>query len=811
MSAQQRSSRDISLLDLDRVQVQQHLSEQLPEPTSSPASPEGRQAGKNVNVARESSVPDHSIHRFVPLSRQDETAANLPELNFRPLALALKYLVPLMIWQLLCLFGVITLAVLSRVKPPWLHLESEYSYNVWFYSPGAIGFLTTVLWRGTLQSYNRILPYVRMANVPLDISGGGGAPGSTGQHLLNGIPSGEIHMGVLFSLWRSGDYISLVVNITPIPIIFLTPIKSGILGLVMDESGWGIRISFSFCIMAAIIYVWLFAATLAIALHLRTRRTGLKWNPCTLAAQVSLVQGSNMLDKFADIPTEQWAPLFNTVRDWPGKGLVLRLGYWREQGTDIIVHGVRFLPRANRDAGDEDAQSSSSTDRDDSSPNQNPAGAVQRQDVSKPDVNRFWNSNLQDGYLILVSIIGAGVITVATVAWAKGYIDRPLDVSFLQAPSSGDAESQFFSEILANFARGILFALLPTLAFGIFHNNFLAVDIYRRNMAPVYNMVGPLPEDDQERLIPGTPEEGATARNSMLLDFITPDFITCLVLAGGAGEYRLVLGLVLATFCNLVYIIVGSLFSFELSSVTAGEESGRGQRYNYTATIHRRQFIACYVILIVYCISIWLLRPRGVARTCRRLLTLLDFVSLIHKSHILQCPEFWVQNHWSDTEEHLKSQVTLANRIYRFGVYVGTDDHQYVGISVQKVPETWVESPDYDSTRKSLLFSAELAKDVLRGGLYGESASSGEGLLASRHQAETVDDRVYSNTHPRMWQGMKGTKMRRRRRRGEDVESGIQMQEVRRDQGDTSGAGVAGYAPGLQQTPLADEDEDEQR
>lgn len=709
-----------------------------------------------------------------------------------------------MIWQLLCLFGVITLAVLSRVNPPWLHLESQYSYTIWFYSPGVIGFLTTVFWRGTLQSYNRILPYVRMANVPLQ-SSGTGAPGSTGQHLLNGIPSGEIHMGVLFSLWRSGDYISLVVNITPIPIIFLTPIKSGILGLVMDESGWGIRISFSFCIMAAVIYVWLFAVTLAITLHLRTRRTGLKWNPCTLAAQVSLIQSSNILDKFADIPTEQWAPLFNTVKDWPGKGLVLRLGYWKEHGTNIIVHGVRFLPKTE-DVGDE-TQSSILTDHDDS-PNQNPAGAIQREDASKPDVNRFWNANLQDGYLIFVSIIGAGVIIVATVAWAKGFINRPLDVSFLQPPPLSDSNRQFFSDIAMNFVRGILFALLPTLAFGIFHNNFLAVDIYRRNMAPVYNMAGPLPEDDQKRLIPGPPQEGATARNSMLLDFITPDFITCIVLAGDAGEYRLVLGLVLATFCNLVYIIVGSLFSFELTSVP-GPEDGKGQRYSYTATIHQRQFIACYVILIVYCLSVWLLRPRGVARTCRRLLTLLDFVSLIHKSHILQCPEFWVQNHSSDTEEHLKSQVTLANRIYRFGAYVGTDDHQYVGISVQKVPKTWVESPDHYSTRKSLLYSAELAKNVLRGGLYGASVSSAEGLLASRHQAETVDHRVYSNTYLGMWQGMKGTRVRRRRRRQEDVESGIQTQDVRRDQGDTSGAGVAGHAPGVQL--LEDEDEYQQR
>ncbi|KAK4221354.1 hypothetical protein QBC38DRAFT_461586 [Podospora fimiseda] len=97
--------------------------------------------GEEVNSSDSDSDDDDDD--FIPLIQEEERAENLPKLDFRPLALTLKYLIPLMIWQFLCLSGVITLAVLR-----------------------VIGYITTVLWRGTLQSFNRILPYGRMANVP---------------------------------------------------------------------------------------------------------------------------------------------------------------------------------------------------------------------------------------------------------------------------------------------------------------------------------------------------------------------------------------------------------------------------------------------------------------------------------------------------------------------------------------------------------------------------------------------------------------------------------------------------------------------
>ncbi|KAH0433402.1 hypothetical protein CcaCcLH18_05931 [Colletotrichum camelliae] len=58
----------------------------------------------------------------------------------------------------------------------------------------------------------------------------------------------------------------------------------------------------------------------------------------------------------------------------------------------------------------------------------------------------------------------------------------------------------------------------------------------------------------------------------------------------------------------------------------------------------------------------------------------MDFASLVHQSPMLQCPDFWLQCP-SDTEDQLRAQVMLANRVYRYGVYKGHNENEYIGIS----------------------------------------------------------------------------------------------------------------------------------
>ncbi|KAJ3960385.1 hypothetical protein N0V92_002991 [Colletotrichum tropicale] len=201
-------------------------------------------------------------------------------------------------------------------------------------------------------------------------------------------------------------------------------------------------------------------------------------------------------------------------------------------------------------------------------------------------------------------------------------------------------------------------------------------------MAPIANMACPLEENERARFYPAEVNiKGALAKDSVLLDYISLSIISCVAAALGNGDYKIVWGLLLATVCNSVYTVVGRIFAFV-------ETPGPAGGVYYVVTIQERDFFAAFGIMIFYFISLWVLRPCGVVRTCRRIYTLMDLASLVQQSHVLHCLEFWLQSP-SDTEDRLRAQVMLANRMYTHGVYKGHGDNEHVGIAPYSIPHAW--------------------------------------------------------------------------------------------------------------------------
>ncbi|RSL56730.1 hypothetical protein CEP53_006713 [Fusarium sp. AF-6] len=283
-------------------------------------------------------------------------------------------------------------------------------------------------------------------------------------------------------------------------------------------------------------------------------------------------------------------------------------------------------------------------------------------------------------------------------------------------------------------ARGIIFSLLPSLAYGLFHSTFLASDVYMRTMMPIQNMASPLPDEDRHRIFGPAHEslKGATAGNSMLLDYLSPNAVSCIVQAIDLGHYKIILGAVLATLSNSVYLVVARIFDF-----------GETEKYHYVY-INVRTFYASFGIMIIYCLSNWVLRPRGPIRTCRPVYGLVDFASLIYRSDILLCPEFWLQDP-ADTEDHMKAQVTLANRLYQYGIYHGTDGQEHMGIGVEYAASTG--SLDDDSTL-CLERSVSLARAALATGIYDDaSLLNAESFIANEPQRRSSLKRVRTNQY----------------------------------------------------------------
>ncbi|KAJ0339324.1 hypothetical protein COL154_013527 [Colletotrichum chrysophilum] len=230
-------------------------------------------------------------------------------------------------------------------------------------------------------------------------------------------------------------------------------------------------------------------------------------------------------------------------------------------------------------------------------------------------------------------------------------------------------------------------------------------------------MASPLKKDDRARFHLGKADiKGGMGKDSMLLDYISLDIISCIAAAQGRSEYTVILGLLLATFSNSVYVVVGRIFAFV-------EMPSPGGGVYFVVTIQKRNFFAAFAIMIVYIVSLWILRPRGAVRTCRCLNTLMDLALLVQQSPVLQCPEFWLQDP-SDMEDHLRAQVTLADRVYRYGVYKGYNEDQYVGIAPHSIPSAWKQAAANAGagvTFPGLYYSIELARDMLRYGVYDDA------------------------------------------------------------------------------------------
>ncbi|KAH9242423.1 hypothetical protein K456DRAFT_1716148 [Colletotrichum gloeosporioides 23] len=260
-------------------------------------------------------------------------------------------------------------------------------------------------------------------------------------------------------------------------------------------------------------------------------------------------------------------------------------------------------------------------------------------------------------------------------------------------------------------------------------------------------MACPLEENERARFYPAEVNiKGARAKDSVLLDYISLSIISCVAAALGNGDYKIVWDLLLASVCDSVSIVVSRIFVFvETPSPTGG--------VYYVLTIQEPNFFAAFGIMIFYIISLWVLRPCGVVRTCRVPFTLMDLELLVHQSHVLQCPEFWLQSP-SDTEDHLRAQVTLANRIYSYGVYKGHDENEYVGIAPHSIPCAWQHAAanvGAGAVLPSLYYSIELARDVLRYGIYDKNMLKyAREHLKSGPQAAAECIRVRSNKY-RSW------------------------------------------------------------
>jgi len=86
-------------------------------------------------------------------------------------------------------------------------------------------------------------------------------------------------------------------------------------------------------------------------------------------------------------------------------------------------------------------------------------------------------------------------------------------------------------------------------------------------------------------------------------------------------------------------------------------------------------------VLLVYLISIPLAWPTPKRTLPRGLVSMADLLTFCHASYLMHDPIMCVQRP-VDTQRHLYSKVFLAERLYLFGRYKGTDGQEHAGFDM---------------------------------------------------------------------------------------------------------------------------------
>ncbi|OAL37612.1 hypothetical protein AYO20_03119 [Fonsecaea nubica] len=304
-------------------------------------------ASDDASVAHSSL--DAGDDRYMPINVDGIDGYEEP--NFKPLVLGTGFLTVAALWFFLCLAAVTGLVVVGRKQPRWLRFQSQTSYNLWIYLPNVIASVTVLAFRSIVQQYYRIMPYVKMANVTTDHQPEGHNLLHTSDELST-LPGFIPAPGRLLYMFRRKEYLAFTLSISLTANALLAPFKSSFLQPVEDIQGWQVTVSVVSGAFVASIYLVLFASVVCLIVYLKCHKTGLRWSPCSIASQLSLVQGSNIFPAFTGLElTRARIEVIRVLEKWPSKYGTLRLGYWRQQHTGLIVHGIRFFRNEGTLAG----------------------------------------------------------------------------------------------------------------------------------------------------------------------------------------------------------------------------------------------------------------------------------------------------------------------------------------------------------------------------------------------------------------------------------------------------------------------------
>ena len=674
-------TRDEELLGLRRPGAASDASYQVERETRNPnlgqiehrdiSSRPERQSSDTVirhpNTHGESDVLERSIYwtdsliesQNIFLPTEPSGGYRYPPLEYVPLPLRIASLGSL----LLCCLAMIALIIFCNVQSMQHNGLLQYDgvatprYFLFQFLPQILASII-VLWLLTIQiTIARIFPFTALAS-------GHGEHTSTILHTAALFPSDFMIPNLFF--FKHSEPVLGVCSIIFWLVLFTVPLQSCLFQTryyTLDaQSSWRWTSVQAVGWTLLVLYILMIAALVLLILRFsRRRQTGLKWDATSLADILTLVHRSNILSDFEGSEIRSSMAASQMPKQY-------RLGYWRTsvQPENYYFHslGEANAPvnrysieqgKMKAKASDEKNTGYASYDIEGQRPWRTSTLDSLQKDIHSTVVQRQWIPWFLKETLVVAWIVIAIVLTIAFVV--VSYVNRAVELGFLpQLPAP--ATPGGFSP--ANF----LYSFLPSLLGMILFLAWQPIDLYFRALQPFANLSQP---------------RGATAENSLLLEYTACPPILVTIKAALAGHWKVAYISFISLLSITLPVLAGGVFTAQYFA-RDGEVRSAASMPAYNALVF---FVIVYALSFL---AIWPGRNRHLPHDVRTLGQLISFVyqsSLLHDA-ALKTPQ---------TKTDLVTRLLGAEAgekfvvpRYGFGVYLGMDGREHLGIDRLKRP-----------------------------------------------------------------------------------------------------------------------------
>ncbi|KAL8995742.1 MAG: hypothetical protein Q9188_006738 [Gyalolechia gomerana] len=393
---------------------------------------------------------------------------------------------------------------------------------------------------------------------------------------------------------------------------------------------------------------------------LRRDSSGLRWDPRSLADILVLFQRSNVL---SDLYGSEVRPgRSHTVLP---KKYTLR--YWiAGKRSSEIFHGVEesqaplrgFRHReSNEKQPNASDQQSTLFDLESQQPLKASTLDSLQKDVHNSRIRFRWLPWFLKDTFVVAWIVIAIVLMLAfiIVSFVNDAVQRGF-LPLLPSPtnSQGFSPSDFLYSFIPCFIGMIMFLL------------WQPIDMYFRALEPFANL--------------GASSRGCPAEQSLLLDYTACLPVEITIKAALAGHYKVAWISFISLLSATLPVLGGGVFTAQYFIPT--------QEVRMAASMPG--YYALVVFVVIYSLSFLIIWPTQNRRLPHDIRTLGQILSFVYESHLLNDSAFWQPRSKVDLVTRLLGSLTgdKGSSRYAFGVYMGQDGREHLGIDRLHRPES---------------------------------------------------------------------------------------------------------------------------